>query len=96
MGDLAAFAVFYVVFSPPSARRRLQVEVQQRDHLVCLDQPVPLLAGVFWGGPLIAREIEQDTHRLAWTQSISRGRWLAANSGSGCHGGRVIRAAARS
>ncbi|MGP4099885.1 ABC transporter permease subunit [Nonomuraea sp. KM90] len=31
-----------------------------------------------WGAPLIAREIETGTHRLAWTQSLTRGRWLAA------------------
>ena len=37
---------------------------------------LPLLAGLFWGAPLIARETERGTHRLAWTQSISRGRWL--------------------
>jgi hypothetical protein len=42
---------------------------------------VPLLTGMFWGGPLIAREIEQGTHRLAWTQSVSRGRWLATKLG---------------
>jgi hypothetical protein len=42
---------------------------------------VPMLAGVFWGAPLIARELEQGTHRLAWTQSISRQRWLAAKLG---------------
>jgi hypothetical protein len=27
---------------------------------------------------LLAREFEQGTHRLAWTQSVTRGRWLAA------------------
>jgi hypothetical protein len=37
---------------------------------------VPLLAGLFWGAPLIARETERGTHRLAWTQSVSRRRWL--------------------
>lgn len=42
---------------------------------------VPVLIGAFWGGPVIAREIEQGTHRLAWTQSVSRGRWLAAKLG---------------
>lgn len=42
---------------------------------------VPLLLGVFWGGPLIARELEQGTHRLVWTQSHGRGRWLAARLG---------------
>jgi hypothetical protein len=37
---------------------------------------VPLLAGLFWGAPLIARETERGTHRMAWTQSVSRRRWL--------------------
>jgi ABC-2 family transporter protein len=38
---------------------------------------LPLLAGMFWGAPLIARETERGTHRMAWTQAVSRGRWLA-------------------
>jgi hypothetical protein len=36
----------------------------------------PLLAGLFWGAPLVARETERGTHRMAWTQSVSRRRWL--------------------
>jgi len=42
---------------------------------------VPILTGIFWGAPLMAREIEQGTHRLAWTQSASRGRWFATKLG---------------
>ena len=38
---------------------------------------LPLLAGMFWGAPLIAREIETGTYRLVWTQSISRLRWIS-------------------
>jgi hypothetical protein len=38
---------------------------------------VPALIGIFWGAPLIARELETGTHRLAWNQSITRTRWLA-------------------
>jgi hypothetical protein len=37
---------------------------------------VPALLGVFWGAPLIARELEAGTYRLAWNQSITRNRWL--------------------
>jgi hypothetical protein len=37
---------------------------------------VPLLAGLFWGAPVLAREFERGTHYLAWTQSVPRGRWL--------------------
>jgi hypothetical protein len=38
----------------------------------------PLLIGLFWGAPLVAREVEQGTHRLVWTQSTTRRRWLLA------------------
>ncbi|MFE5243411.1 MULTISPECIES: ABC transporter permease [unclassified Streptomyces] len=37
---------------------------------------VPGLMGVFWGAPLIAREMETGTHRLIWNQSITRTHWL--------------------
>jgi hypothetical protein len=38
---------------------------------------VPALVGAFWGAPLISREFENGTYRLAWTQSVSRTRWVA-------------------
>jgi hypothetical protein len=38
---------------------------------------VPALLGIFWGAPLIAREMETGTFRLAWTQSVTRSRWIA-------------------
>ncbi len=37
---------------------------------------VPALIGVFFGAPLIARELETGTFRLAWTQSVTLRRWL--------------------
>jgi ABC-2 family transporter protein len=37
---------------------------------------IPALLGMFWGAPLVARELESGTYRLAWTQSVSRRRWL--------------------
>jgi len=43
---------------------------------------LPLLAGMFLGAPLIARESESGTLQLAWTQSVSRQRWLAVKLGS--------------
>ena len=42
---------------------------------------IPLLAGIFWGVPLIARELEQHTHRMIWTQGVSRLRWATAKIG---------------
>ena len=37
----------------------------------------PALIGMFWGAPLVAREFEDGTFRLAWTQSVTRTRWMA-------------------
>jgi hypothetical protein len=41
----------------------------------------PVLAGVviaaFWAAPLLAREYEQRTHLVVWTQDVSPVRWLA-------------------
>ena len=42
---------------------------------------VPALLGMFWGAPLLAREFESGTYRLAWTQSITRRRWLSVRVG---------------
>jgi hypothetical protein len=42
---------------------------------------VPALVGLFWGAPLVAGEIEHGTHRLVWTQSISRRRWALVKFG---------------
>ncbi|MGA8457382.1 MAG: ABC transporter permease [Streptosporangiaceae bacterium] len=41
----------------------------------------PALIGMFWGAPLIARELEAGTQRLAWMQSVTRFRWLAVKLG---------------
>ncbi|MDX8032062.1 ABC transporter permease subunit [Lentzea sp. BCCO 10_0856] len=38
---------------------------------------LPALIGLFCGAPLFARELEQGTHVLAFTQSVSRTRWMA-------------------
>jgi hypothetical protein len=42
---------------------------------------VPCLLGVFWGGPLVARELETGTSQFAWMQSVTRRRWLAVKVG---------------
>jgi hypothetical protein len=39
---------------------------------------LPAIIGMFWGAPLVARELESGTFRLAWTQGRSRMRWLGA------------------
>lgn len=44
---------------------------------------LPGLLGLVLGAPLVAGEIAQRTNRLAWTQSITRTRWLVAKLGVG-------------
>jgi hypothetical protein len=44
-------------------------------------QVFPALLGMFWGAPLVARELDSGTYRLAWTQSVSRRRWLLTRLG---------------
>src|SRR6266511_2363899 len=38
---------------------------------------LPVLAGVFIGAPLLGRELEYGTWRLAWAQGVTRTQWLA-------------------
>jgi hypothetical protein len=42
---------------------------------------VPGLIGVFWGAPLVTREVEARTFPLAWNQSVTRTRWMAVKLG---------------
>ena len=37
---------------------------------------LPVLSGMFIGAPLLAREFEQGTDQMVWTQGITRRRWL--------------------
>ncbi|HET9944904.1 MAG TPA: ABC transporter permease subunit [Actinomycetes bacterium] len=41
----------------------------------------PAVVGAFWGAPVVARELEGGTHRLAWNQTVTRTRWLATKLG---------------
>jgi hypothetical protein len=42
---------------------------------------VPAIIGVFWGAPVITREIEARTLPLTWNQSVTKTRWLAVKLG---------------
>ena len=41
-------------------------------------QAIPVLIGVFIGGPLLSRELESGTFRFAWTQACGRFRLVTA------------------
>ena len=42
---------------------------------------VPAVLGMLWGAPLVAHELEARTSDFAWTQSVTRTRWLTAEAG---------------
>jgi hypothetical protein len=42
---------------------------------------VPAAIGMLWGAPLVAHELETRTSDFAWTQSVTRSRWLAVKAG---------------
>jgi hypothetical protein len=49
--------------------------------LVIMTLGTPVLAGLFWGAPLVAAELENGSSPFAWTQSVTRRRWLAVKTG---------------
>ncbi|WP_199439477.1 ABC transporter permease [Umezawaea beigongshangensis] len=44
--------------------------------LLSLPWVLGLLVGVFWGAPLLAREYEQRTNLLVWSQDLPMWRWV--------------------
>jgi ABC-2 family transporter protein len=66
---------------------------ESRQLLALLLVFLPLLAGMFWGATLIARELEHGTHRLVWTQGVTRLRWLLVKVGLVAAGVTVVAAA---
>ena len=49
--------------------------------LVIMTLGVPAVLGMLCGAPLVAQEVEAGTSQFAWTQSITRRRWLAVKAG---------------
>ena len=41
----------------------------------------PGIIGLFWGAPLVTRELETGTFRMTWNQSVTRARWIVVKLG---------------
>jgi hypothetical protein len=76
---VAALAVVAIVSAVTSAHSRSDSGL--RSGLGVLVVVAPGILGLFWGAPLVAGELEAGTVRLAWTQSVTRTRWLAVRAG---------------
>ncbi|MGA5069339.1 transporter [Streptomyces exfoliatus] len=93
-GAVAALAATLVVTGPQLADLYRAAGSGLVDQVSSADQAlyytgllvvlaVPAVIGMFWGAPLISRELETGTHYLAWNQGVTRTRWLAAKLGLG-------------
>jgi hypothetical protein len=49
--------------------------------LIIMTLGLPLVFGILCGAPLVAHEFETGTSVFAWTQSITRRRWLTVKAG---------------
>jgi hypothetical protein len=49
--------------------------------LVIMTLGLPAVLGILLGAPLLAHEFETGTSQYAWTQTVTRRRWLAAKTG---------------
>ncbi len=93
-GAVAALAVTLAVTGPQLADLYRAAGSSLVDRLSSSDQTlyytgllavlaVPAVIGMFWGAPLISRELETGTHYLAWNQGVTRTRWLTTKLGFG-------------
>ena len=65
------------VITGPSGCGAAASRVGEHDSLITLGiVTMPLFLGLVLGVPLVASEIEAKTNRLAWSQGITRTRWL--------------------
>ena len=64
----------------PQACPGLRLQVLGND-LRILSVLVPGILGALLGAPLVAHEMESGTTGFAWTQGITRGRWLLTKAG---------------
>jgi ABC-type transport system involved in multi-copper enzyme maturation permease subunit len=92
VGALVAAAAVWLTVTGPHLARLARDNSDGYDLLTDTDRllfyggiavlaVVPALIGIFWGAPLVARELETGTYRLAWNQSVTRRRWLATKLG---------------
>ncbi|WIV61773.1 transporter [Amycolatopsis nalaikhensis] len=81
---LAAIAVVLAVTGPDLVGR---TDFSDQDVLfsgtILVLYLLPAVIGVFWGAPMITRELESGTHSLVWNQTVTRKRWLTTKLGFG-------------
>jgi hypothetical protein len=82
MHDLFPLGANHCAVPPIDDGCRIGLTQLQQDYgyatpILTLLNLVPFAIGAFLGAPLLARELEDGTWQLAWTQAVPRMRWLA-------------------
>jgi hypothetical protein len=61
-------------------QRFYSIDSSQASPIIALIAILPYAAGLFLGAPIVARELERGTTRLAWSLEPSRVRWYLART----------------
>ncbi|MFJ4687131.1 ABC transporter permease [Streptomyces sp. NPDC091377] len=67
--------------SKPGDGTPMLLDIAPLQYLGLLNIALPVLIGVFWGAPLLGRDLELGTHRTVLSQGISRAQWFTARFG---------------
>jgi hypothetical protein len=73
-----------VVFGTPECHAKLDEYMRRTGQLRGFALALyvyPVIVAAFLAGPIIARDFERGTHRLVWTQGITRTRWISTKLG---------------
>lgn len=76
----AALAVIGVILVISGMGLRGETNFSDQDFMYGVTLVVmfalPAVVGVFWGVPMVTRELETGTHSLVWNQTVTRKQWL--------------------
>jgi ABC-type transport system involved in multi-copper enzyme maturation permease subunit len=83
LAGVLAIVVFLWFTRPPVGRTEFNDSDVLFGGTILVMFLLPAVVGVFWGVPLVARELESGTHSLVWNQSVTRRRWFGTKFGVG-------------
>lgn len=83
----AALAVIGVVLVISGMGLRGETNFTDQDFMygvtLVVMYALPAVVGIFWGVPMVTRELETGTHSLVWNQTVTRKKWLTSKLGVG-------------
>lgn len=75
-GILLAFTAVEASLSDGSAESLTEIFQRVEPFIPWVNLLSPVAVGAFIGAPLLSREIETGTSEIAWSQSVTRRKWL--------------------